>query len=167
MSLPPLPETFGNYAIRGIAEVLTPTPVSWMPQTTGWVLLAAVVTGLLVRSGYRRYLRWRKNRYRREALVALARLDDDDAQSALIIIPRILKSAALAGFPRTEVAALSGDDWLNWLETTTDSPVFADSSRLLLADRQYRPAPAATPEELRRLRGDCESWVRLHREVCA
>ena len=65
MSLPPLPESFGNYAIRGIAEVLPPEPVSWIPVTTGWRLLGAAILLWVIYQGYRQYRAWRRDRYRR------------------------------------------------------------------------------------------------------
>ena len=33
VSAPPLPETFGNYALGDFAEVVSPAAISWLPQT--------------------------------------------------------------------------------------------------------------------------------------
>ncbi len=33
MSLPPLPETFGNYALHEFSEVASPDAISWLPQS--------------------------------------------------------------------------------------------------------------------------------------
>jgi hypothetical protein len=163
VSLPPLPETFGNYAIPGIAEVLSPEPVSWVPSTIGWrVLGAAILLGIFFQ-GYRRYSAWRRDRYRRLALSELDRLRELEPALALAPVARILKSTALAAFPRTEVAALTGERWLDWLQAATDAPVFSEISRELLIGSQYREAPEVDGEKFRILARDCETWIRQHR----
>lgn len=163
MSLPPLPESFGNYAIRGIAEVLPPEPVSWIPATTGWRLLGAAILLWVIYQGYRRYRAWRRDRYRRLALRELDRLRALPPALALTQIARMLKSTALAAFPRTEVARLSGQRWLDWLQSATETPVFSERSGALLSDSQYRATPDVDRETLLRLARDCEAWIRQHR----
>ena len=39
MSAPPLPDTFGNYALGDFFEVVSPAAISWLPQTAGWAWL--------------------------------------------------------------------------------------------------------------------------------
>ena len=163
MSLPPLPDTFGNYAIQGIAEVVAPEPVSWVPVTLGWRVLAAAILLWVFYRGYRRYRAWQRDRYRRVALSELDRLRELQPAIALAQIARILKSTALAAFPRTEVAGLSGERWLDWLQSTTDTPVFSERSRELLIDSQYCAAPDIDADALRLLARDCEAWIRQHR----
>ncbi len=161
MAAPPLPEIFGNYAIRGIQEVLPPEPVSWWPQTSGWLVAVALLLAWLAWRGWRAWRRWQRDRYRREALAALASVGGDPA-ARLQAIAAILKMAALAAYPRREVAPLSGDAWLAWLESR--GTAFCDSSRMLLGEAQYRQPSSLEPEELDRLVADCAAWVRQHPE---
>ena len=163
MSLPPLPETFGNYAIRGIAEVLAPEPVSWMPVTIGWRLLGASILLWVLYRGYRRYRAWQRDRYRRLALRELDALRELPPALALAQMARILKSTALAAFPRTDVARLSGERWLDWLQSATEAPIFSERSRQLLIDSQYRATPDVDGEALELLARDCDAWIRQHR----
>ena len=79
MELPPLPDIFGNYAIRGIVEVLPPGAVSWWPQTDGWILVALLLAAALGRWSWRRWQRWQRDRYRRTALAILAQQANDEA----------------------------------------------------------------------------------------
>ena len=88
----PLPEVFGNYAIKGIAEVLPPDPVSWLPVTPGWQVLGLLLLALLLRWCAARYRHWRRNRYRGEALKALERLVSGPPDQALVRTATLLKA---------------------------------------------------------------------------
>src|SRR5260221_8720813 len=104
----PLPDPQTEAALRSLKDIATPPPVSWFPQTWGWmalaVLLAAVVLALLVRQ-VRRY---RANRYRREALLELKALeheirDPTTRREAVQALAALLKRTALGAWPRADV----------------------------------------------------------------
>ncbi|KJZ66102.1 DUF4381 domain-containing protein [Pseudomonas fluorescens] len=84
-------------SIEQLKEIALPTPVSYAPQTWGWwVLLCLLVIAVLLVSA-RRYWQWRRDRYRREALVRLAELQNSDDQlKALRELPELLKRVALS-----------------------------------------------------------------------
>lgn len=159
MSAPPLPDVFGNYAIKGILEVQPPQPVSWWPATPGWLVLAGIALLLLARWALLRWRRWQRDRYRREALARLAGLSGD-AHHQVAATAVILKSAALAAYPRREIASLSGNDWLGWLEAR--GARFSDSSRRLLAEGQYHRRYEAAPAALEQLVAESSAWLRNH-----
>ncbi|UQS16548.1 DUF4381 domain-containing protein [Pseudomonas sp. HS6] len=84
-------------SIEQLQELGLPAPVSYAPQTWGWWVLLAVLllTALLI--GVRRYWQWRRDQYRREALVRLAQLRDrSDDLSALRELPELLKRVAIS-----------------------------------------------------------------------
>ncbi|MHC8350603.1 DUF4381 domain-containing protein [Pseudomonas sp. RT4P38] len=84
-------------SIEQLKEIALPTPVNYAPQTWGWwVLLCLLVIAVLLVSA-RRYWQWRRDRYRREALVRLAELQkSDDPLNALRELPELLKRVALS-----------------------------------------------------------------------
>ncbi|VVO56647.1 DUF4381 domain-containing protein [Pseudomonas fluorescens] len=84
-------------SIDQLKEIALPVPVSYMPQTWGWwVLLGLLMIAVLLISA-RRYWQWRRDRYRREALVRLAELQASDNQlDALRELPELLKRVALS-----------------------------------------------------------------------
>jgi hypothetical protein len=83
--------------IEQLKEIGLPTPVSYAPQTWGWWVLLAVLLGVVLLVGARRYWQWRRDRYRREALVRLAELQNsNDRLSALRELPELLKRVALS-----------------------------------------------------------------------
>ncbi|MGF1692123.1 DUF4381 domain-containing protein [Photobacterium kagoshimensis] len=95
-----------TYILRDIVDVAVPESVAWWPQTIGWQILALVILMACFVWGYRHINVWWQNRYRREALQALATLDlglpRESAMSLLTIIKAVLvyldpKNAALFG----------------------------------------------------------------------
>jgi hypothetical protein len=164
MQLPPLPEIFGNYAIRGIVEVLPPDPVSWFPSTMGWRLVAAVVLVLLTRMFWRRWQRWRFNRYRRVAVAQLRNILSQDQEPArqLSAISRLLKSTALQVYPRAEVAALSGEQWIAWLNTRVSEPLFPSGVSHLLGEAVFQRNAPVEAGDIEQLASTAQIWINRH-----
>jgi hypothetical protein len=135
--------------------LVIPEPVSWLPATPGWWILACWLAGMFLVVAWRAMNRWRNNRYRREALAVL---DAGSGAPAAVDIARVLKRAALAAYPRERVASLSGNAWAAFLkETSGDDPVVAEAAeRLARAAYQQDVDPAALVEPARR-------WIRGHR----
>ena len=84
-------------SIEQLKEIALPAPVSYVPQAWGWwVLLCLLVIAVLLVSA-RRYWQWRRDRYRREALVRLVELQNSNDQlGALRELPELLKRVALS-----------------------------------------------------------------------
>jgi len=87
---------FGNPKVQGIKEIVLPEPVSYVPQTFGWWILLGIVGLLLAWWVYRRYIKWRGSRYRRQALMELAMIEQQLSQkfgrtSALAAISALIK----------------------------------------------------------------------------
>ena len=84
-------------SIEQLQEIALPAPVSYAPQTWGWWVLLGIGVLAVLLLGARRYWQWRRDRYRREALVRLAQLQcSDDQLSALRELPELLKRVALS-----------------------------------------------------------------------
>ena len=165
MDLPPFPDVFGNYAIRGIEEIQAPGPVSWLPQTLGWQVLAGLLLLWLLNLGRRRWQYWRRNRYRKFALLQLKAITTSAQESnrQLAAIAALLKATALQAYPRKEIAALSGSAWLDWLDQRTARPCFSKTDELL-TQQLYRDHREIGDEELKQLTLAIATWIREHRE---
>jgi Domain of unknown function (DUF4381) len=142
--------------LSALHDFFQPPPPSWMPQTAGWYVLAAVLAVLLLWFAIRAARSWRRNRYRREALRALE-------AAPVAEFSALLKRAALAAWPRERVAALTGEPWLRFLSessgiTQFSSPPGSQMEEAALVDGAS--GTAAHTEQLRRL---AAQWIRRHR----
>jgi hypothetical protein len=161
-SAPPLPEAFGNYALGDFVEVVSPQAISWLPQTTGWWWLGAVLLAVFAQYAWRRLRYWYRNRYRREATERLRQLGDTADQSTLVAeLNRLLKLTALAAFSREQVASLSGEAWVNFLNRQCTTPPFSAQQGQLLALGTYTGQTVAT-ENRQQMVDACITWVREH-----
>ena len=162
MSAPPLPETFGNYALVDFVEVVSPAAISWLPQTAGWLWLAALLLALALYYGWRKLQRWYRNRYRREAAARLQRLAETGAQDNwLVELNKLLKLTALAGFSREQVARLSGQEWVDFLNQHCASPPFSEDQAALLARGVYENVDVADGRR-QALYAASRNWVLRH-----
>lgn len=154
-----------------LRELALPAPAaSYWPQTWGWLALAFLLLALLVAWGIWRYLRWRRDRYRREAL---ARLDElvlalDDPQrrlAALRQLPQLLKRTALS-MPAGEAAAqLGGGQWQSFLQRHGPAPLPVDFAQRL-ALLAYAPAERVATladHDVHALISACRQWIEAHR----
>ncbi|NYH12128.1 DUF4381 domain-containing protein [Pseudomonas moraviensis] len=151
--------------IGQLKELGLPAPVSYAPQTWGWWVLLAVLVLAALLIGVRRYRQWRRDQYRREALVRLAQLRErSDDLNALRELPELLKRVALSMPASTSVAALSEEDWQRFLQQHSKKPLPADFSQQL-AQLAYAPDDAlrALPAPQRLALFDtCQHWVERH-----
>jgi len=161
MSAPPLPEAFGNYALGDFIEVISPASISWLPQTPGWLLVAAVIAWYAGRWARRRLIQWYRNRYRKEALARLEAISSSD--KCLNELSTLLKITAVAAYDRPEAAQLTGRPWPEFLNRKCDSDPFDDELSALLAEGIYRQV-ALSDAQRDRLLGAARQWITRHRE---
>lgn len=135
-------DSFGNYLIHGIDEVILPTATSWWPSTIGWQLIAFFISVFTIRYVYQKGQGWWHDRYRREALSKIDELQNDSSVDTLTIVeqlPFYLKATALQAYPRGQVAQLSGLDWIEFLNEKYGSIHFTDNVSEQLIRVSYRP----------------------------
>jgi hypothetical protein len=162
MSAPPLPDAFGNYALGDFAEVVLPAAINWWPQTAGWWWLGAALAAFAAHRSWQALRRWYRNRYRREAAARLLQLAGAGGDSIPVAdINRLLKLTALVAYSREQVARLSGEEWVNFLNGHCAARPFTGEQGALLALGSY------TGEALDRGTGEqllasSLVWVREH-----
>jgi hypothetical protein len=145
-----------------------PDPVGWWPPAPGWWLLAALLLGLVAVLFVLLRRRRRCRAATRAAVAELARLRadaavDDGAGATLRALSRLLRRYALAVYPREQVAGLSGEDWLHFLDAHGGDGRFASGPGRTLAEAPYRPAAAVDLAALADLVGD---WIRRNPGAC-
>lgn len=160
-----LPPGFGTIGHRDFVEIVVPDLVAFTPETWGWYLLFGLLAVAVTAGIFRALHRYRRNAYRRAALVELRDLRSaaggPERAQAVARLPVLLKRAALAAFSRHEVAGLSGDAWLAFLERSAPGALNDEAKRtlLLLVLRNPDEVPQARD---RALFDGAERWLRGH-----
>lgn len=141
-------------AALGLHDFYQPPPPSWTPHTAGWYVVFGLLFLIVAWAMWRIFARWKRNRYRREALRDLESAD-------ICAIPVLVKRTALAAWPREQVASLTGEPWLQFLEVHGSGSFPKDQGRRLL-DLEYGNAPLRREEE-QAIRQAAADWIRRHR----
>lgn len=126
-----------------LRDLHLPEVVGWWPLAPGWWFLIALA---LVALGYllHRYLRHRsQGAARRHALRQLEALTTEferhgDAVAFSSNLSELLRRTMLAYAPRKDVAGLTGEDWLQWLDQDLDRPRFQGETGRKLLELPYR-----------------------------
>ena len=148
---------------------LTPgvPPFSYLPQTWAWWVLGVLVLLLACLCVALRWHRWRRDRYRREALARLDELAASEGEQRLVALrelPELLKRVALSMPDAPPVASLAGAQWQCFLDQRARRPLpsgFADTLQLLAY------APDATlrrldTQQANALFGASRGWIEGH-----
>ena len=151
------PQEQDGASLSRLHDVIEPEALSlWPPAPIWWVLVGVVLAWVLLAIvwGWRLY---RGQAYRRAALAELASIQPH----ALELLPALLKRTALAGFPREQVASLSGKDWLSFLDRTSGTTAFTNGAGRLLLSLTYE-SKQPDPTEAARLIEVARGWIRRH-----
>jgi hypothetical protein len=128
----------GNDPLADLRPLHTPAPIDWWPPAPGWWLLLALLLSLGAALWWYR----RRTALRRAALNELQRLErnvaDDHQLSAALNL--LLRRVALARFPRRQVAALSGEEWLRFLDAQARVTGFVSGPGRVLATAPFAPS---------------------------
>ena len=126
-----------------LRDLHLPEAIAWWPLAPGWWLVLALIAvgfGLLIRH----FLRIRaRGAARRHALRRLNELTADFEQHHNAVafsshLSELLRRTMLAYAPRQDVAGLTGDEWLAWLDRDLDQPRFQGAAGRKLLELPYR-----------------------------
>lgn len=126
-----------------LRDLHLPEVVSWWPLAPGWWVLIALAAVALIYL-LRLYLRTRaRGAARRHAMRQLDVLTTEfeqhhDAVAFSSGLSELLRRTMLAYAPRPEIAGLTGDAWLEWLDRGLDNPRFQSATGRKLLEMPYR-----------------------------
>lgn len=159
------PATDDPGSLNRLHDIVVGPPSAWFPPAPAWSVLAvlSLIGGCLTIAWMVIY--WRMNRYRRAGLAELRQLEQTQSQnpSALVELAELLKRVALVAYPRRQVASLSGEDWLRFLDHTMGTTDFSTGPGQQLA-RVYERACSSPSAELMQL---ARHWIQRHRRGAA
>jgi uncharacterized SAM-binding protein YcdF (DUF218 family) len=157
-------DPFTETALRSLHDIALPPPVSWMPQTWGWLALAILLLAVLLICAFLAYRKWQRNAYRREALRLLAGIEiklrnPDTREKAIESLGELMKRTALAAWPRQEIAAASGADWVSFLQAHGEA---GETLRTILDDLEYQHRTRVTADVAHDLSTNARRWIEGH-----
>ena len=126
-----------------LRDLHLPDAIGWWPIAPGWWFLIALAVAALGYFLYRSFLKWRRNAPRRIALRELKRIQQEyqhgvDEISLAIELSELLRRTMLAYAPRDEVAGLTGEGWLRWLDRGLDERPFSQGPGQNVESLPYR-----------------------------
>jgi len=124
-------------SLQNLNDIVLSPEVPWWPIAPGWYVLASLLLGLLGFLVYRIWRQRQENRYRVLALRELSDIRQQADPAALQQLPALLKRAALAAWPREDVAALSGAGWHRFLDRTAATNLFSSGAGEILDQLAY------------------------------
>ena len=133
-----------------------PPPIPWWPPAPGWWLLAGLVLVTLLG-----LLWWRRRTHlQRAALHELDALVQSGvpAEMQLAALNRLLKRYALACWPHSAVASLSGGAWLAFLDAHGGVTGFSEGPGQALLNGPYSTNAELSPKLLSLAR----RWIRAN-----
>jgi len=163
-------DTFGNYLVHGIDEIVVPEAIPWWPSAPGWQVLGVIFILLLIARTTRWVRHWWRNRYRRQALWQLQHLQQQTGtklQDVVAVLPYYIKVTALQAYPREDVASLNGPDWLAFLDANYSGPSFSKGAGKKLLSVSYLPREQwqLNDKESETLIKMSRQWIARHRQA--
>jgi hypothetical protein len=155
------PATPGGQSLEqvlALRDIHPPGPPGLWPPAPGWWVAGILLAAALAALGARVWQAYRARVRRRRILAELSgiagRARGADLAAA---VSAILKRVALTRFDRAEVASLTGQAWLEFLDRHGGAGRFTGGAGRVLADGPYAPAPDLEPQALLDIARD---WVR-------
>ena len=146
--------------LAALRDIHAPDAPGFWPPAPGWIALAGLAVVLGLAAAVMAARRWRAERFRHEALASLRSLHARHVAGApdgeiAMELSALVRRVALARHPREEVAGLTGERWLAWIEATL--PGIGAPARAALLDAPYA---RGCRFDVARALAACEQWVR-------
>ena len=136
-------------------DIGSPTEVGFIPDGPGWyvVLGLTIVAVIIVSWAYLRYRK--KNKYRRDAVKYLESISENP--SSLLLANELMKRICLT-FTSRQSSSLTGEDWINFLNSHCKSQPFQNSDAKKISAIYHTELSGSDKDFLHKT----TRWVREH-----
>lgn len=156
-----------NEQALNLRDIHLPEAISWWPLAPGWwILFACFVFIFIVLLIARKIYQGRQLKRDIHAELEKIKQEFEKTQNKSQLaksLSILLRRANITYNPGSNIAGLTGEDWLTWLDdnhkkSTTDSRFQSDTGKVLLS-APYLPEDAALDFDAEELIHLCESWL--------
>jgi len=146
-----------------LRDIHLPAEPLWWPPAPGWWILLALIFSIIAfvywwLSRRQRIKRSAVNMARRELELLQREYDEHrDARQTIADLSILLRRLSISAYPRQSSASLTGEDWLQFLDTPLADAAFTKGAGRILIEAPYRPE--VKEEELPPLIDLCQEWV--------
>ncbi|MGC3946512.1 MAG: DUF4381 domain-containing protein [Chryseolinea sp.] len=149
-----------------IGTLIEPQPVQFSWGAPGWYVLAGlvlvfvlVIVAMIVRH-------YRKNKYRREALLWLAsrerEINKQHPDQIVYDATMLMKRIAISRYGR-EHAAIREGEWITFLNNACKSPLFSDTDSAWLTQALYASGSDIASTDVQNYLNKTKVWIKRHR----
>jgi len=152
----------GTQELSKLKEIALPEQISYLPQTSAWYILFSLIAISILYLLWKQYKHYQKNLYRKEALLELSKIKGEESYNAL---PILIKRVALLFADRSEIASLSNEAWLEYLNKSYNGNGFStDSGKLLITLSYSSPSEISQYQqgEIDALFNLIVEWIKKH-----
>lgn len=148
-----------------LRDIHLPPDIGWWPPAAGWWIVAGLIL-LLSLLGFLLYRYWQGRQLYRVAISELTNIKTAYAQHTndQLLVQELsiwLRRVCLACYPREEVAGLTGQGWLAFLDQTLanrQQPLrFSEQAGQIIIQAPYQPTTRVDADGLLSL---CQIWLK-------
>ncbi len=152
-----------NSSLTNLRDIVEPAAITWWPPAPGMVLLGSLFLLWATVAALLWWRNWQRNAYRRAALHDLIAIGDQmrspqTRTAGIRQLSVLLKRVALAAYPRAEVASLTGNKWIGFLDQHISGDLFFKGPGQVLAAAMAEPNPGEDLTD-----SDCDGMIQAVR----
>lgn len=152
--------TMAEASLDNLHDIMVPEPVGIFPLASGWIVLILLFLSLLFHFGWQKYLAYKKEQYRREALEELSLMKEPSSEHTFALLS-LAKRTGMTAYGRERVAGLSNEAWWDFMQTESQTEI-PDAMRALLMQFLYSDREL-DDQSYHALFTVVESWIKTHK----
>ena len=147
-----------------LRDIHLPETLGWWPPAIGWWLLAILLPLLcvLIFWIYRRITRKTAIKTAKKQLIAITKDHTLDDWNKLIELSALIRRVVVSTSVRNETASLTGQRWLEYLDSSVNGSPFTSGAGRFLADAHYQKTPVAELD-ISSVISVCENWLKAQK----
>jgi hypothetical protein len=144
-----------------LRDIHFPEAIGWWPPAIGWWLLMILMPLLLgfLFWFYKRLTRQTALKTARKMIKALRNDTSLDDRSKITELSALLRRVAISTGTRSEVAGLTGQTWLRYLDSSVKGPRFSEGPGRVFLDMPYQKS-VPTELAIQDVFQLCEDWLK-------